>query len=426
MSLWTLDEIAKATGGAAHGKMVVTGVSIDTRSIGPGDLFVPLKDVRDGHNFIPSALEKGAAVLSERKISDVPAVRVNDSLRALEALGKAACTRSGAVRIGVTGSVGKTSVKEAIAAALGTAAHKSLKSYNNHWGVPLTMARMPAASKFGVFEMGMNHAGEISHLSEMLAPNIAVITKIAAVHLEHFENIEGIAAAKAEIFDGMEQGEIAVLPKDDAFFEFLKTRAQSKGLTVHGVGADDIDAGLNLKNIGAHHALNAAFAIKVAQICGVDVKVARKGLAAMPMLDGRGASFKTKLAGKTITVIDEAYNANPTSMAAAFEATRGMKGRKIAVLGDMGELGKTSLVLHAGLAKPLQSTGFGKVITVGPLMKNLTNTLPPAMRAAHCDDKSGVIAALKTEINNNDVVLLKASNSVGLGTIIKKLKEGAS
>lgn len=428
MSLWTSSEIARATGGTATGKWTAGGVSIDSRDIKPGDLFVPLKDIRDGHDFIPMAIERGASVLSEREISDVPAVQVKDSLRALEDLGRAACARSNALRIGVTGSVGKTSVKEAIAAALGACAptHKSVKSYNNHWGVPLTMARMPKASKFGVFEMGMNHAGEISGLSRLLAPEIAVITKIAAVHLEHFENIEGIAAAKAEIFDSMKKGGFAILPKDDDFFGFLSGRAKAKGLNIIAVGADDIDPKLKLKNIGIHHALNAAFALTVAKACGVNIAQARKGLSSMPMLDGRGASFKTEIAGKTVTIIDEAYNANPTSMAAAFAAASQIKGRKIAVLGDMGELGETAPKLHADLSVPLLAAGFEKIITVGPLMKNLRSALLPAYKGRHCDAAAGVIAALKAQIKNNDVVLLKASNSVDLGSVIKKIKEGAS
>ena len=425
-ALWTLSEIAKATGGTATADMAVTGVSIDTRDIAAGDLFVPLKDVRDGHDFIPMALEQGAAVLSERNIADVPAVQIKDSLRALEDMGRAACVRADAVRIGVTGSVGKTSVKEAIAAALGKGAHKSLKSYNNHWGVPLTMARMPKESAFGVFEMGMNHTGELSDLSKLLAPNIAVITKIAAVHLEHFENVEGIAAAKSEIFDGMETGGIAVLPKDDVFYGFLSAKAKACGLIVHGVGVDDVDGGLKLNNIGAHHALNAAFALKVAGLCGVSPKSARDGLRALPALEGRGARFKAQLFGKAITVIDEAYNANPTSMAAAFNVAASLSGRKVAVLGDMGELGQTAPSLHASLAAPLRSAGFDKVVTVGSLMKNLRAALPENMLAPHCSDKSGVIAALKSTLQNNDVVLFKASNSVGLGITVKNIKEGVS
>ena len=428
MTLWTSDEIAAATGGAARGEFTASGVSIDTRTIEAGELFVPLTDIRDGHDFIPIALEKGAAVLSAREIDNVPAVQVEDALTALERLGRAACARSKAVRIAVTGSVGKTSVKEAIAAALSACAptHKSIKSYNNHWGVPLTMVRMPKDSEFGVFETGMNHGGELSELSKLLAPDIAVVTKIAAVHLEHFKDVSDIAAAKAEIFDGMSSGGVAILPKEDDFFEFLSGRASAKGLKIIAVGQEDIDPKLKLKNLGNHHALNAAFALAVAKICKADMTRARKGISAMPMLDGRGASFKAVIAGKSVTIIDEAYNANPTSMAAAIVAATKIKGRKIAVLGDMGELGETAPQLHADLSVPLLAAGFEKIITVGPLMENLREALLPVHRGAHCADKTGVMAALKAEIKNKDVVLLKASNSVGLGSIIKNIKEGAS
>ena len=382
MSLWSAKDAAAATGGKPIGDWSVDGLSINTRTIKSSDLFVPLKDTRDGHDFIPDAIAKGAAVISERPISDAPALIVDDSLKALRALGVAACKRSGALRIAVTGSVGKTSVKEAIYAALCADAktHRSIKSFNNHWGVPLTMAVMPMESQFGVFETGMNHAGELSDLSALLAPHIAVITKIAAVHLEHFANVEAIAAAKAEIFDGMSAGGTAILPKDDAFFDYLSARALDKGLKIVAVGASDIDGSLKLQNLGEHHALNAAFALCASQLCGVDMTRAKQGLEMMPMLEGRGASFAANLDGKRITVIDEAYNANPTSMRAAFQAASLHKGRKIAVLGDMGELGDTAPTFHAELAQPISDASFSKVITVGPLMTCLQQALNPSLR----------------------------------------------
>jgi len=425
MSLWTAYEAEKATGGTAIGGWSVEGLSIDTRTIKSSDLFVPLKDARDGHDFIPMALEKGAAVISERAIDNVPALLVDDSLEALRDLGRAACKRSGARRIAVTGSVGKTSVKEAIYAALNSSVktHRSIKSFNNHWGVPLTMAVMPKTSAFGVFETGMNHAGELSDLSKLLAPNIAVITKIAAVHLEHFENVDAIAAAKAEIFDGMASGGVAVLPKDDVYFEYLSERAIAKGLSVIAVGREDIDPALVLKNAGEHHALNGAFALAVAKLCGVEMQKARRGLSSMPMLDGRGAAFETLINGKPVTIIDDAYNANPTSMRAAISAAGLRAGRKLAVLGDMGELGPTGPKLHAELAAPLSEAGFTKVITVGSLMQNLKDALPSEMRGAHVSDKTGVMAAINDIAKPNDIILFKGSNSVGLGTLITRFKE---
>lgn len=428
MSLWTAKDAAKATGGTAIGNWSVDGLSIDTRSINASDLFVPLKDARDGHDFIPMALEKGAAVISERALENVPALLVKDSLQSLRDLGKAACIRSGARRIAVTGSVGKTSVKEAIYAALSASVktHRSIKSFNNHWGVPLTMAVMPKDSAFGVFETGMNHAGELSDLSRLLAPNIAVITKIAAVHLEHFENVDAIAAAKAEIFDGMAKGGVAVLPKDDDYFEYLNARAIAKGLSVIAVGREDVDPSLILQNAGEHHALNGAFALAVAMLCGVDMQKARRGLSEMPMLDGRGAAFEAIINGKSVTIIDDAYNANPTSMRAAIAAAGLRAERKIAVLGDMGELGPTGPKLHAELATPLSEAGFAKVITVGSLMENLKDALPSDMHGAHVSDKTGVMTALNGIAKPNDIILFKASNSVGLGTLITRLKGQAA
>lgn len=428
MSLWTAYEAEKATGGTAIGGWSVEGLSIDTRTIKSSDLFVPLKDARDGHDFIPMALEKGAAVISERAIDSVPALLVADSLKALRDLGKAACKRSGARRIAVTGSVGKTSVKEAIYAALNSSVktHRSIKSFNNHWGVPLTMAVMPKDSAFGVFETGMNHAGELSDLSKLLAPNIAVITKIAAVHLEHFESVDAIAAAKAEIFDGMAKGGVAVLPKDDDYFDYLSARASAKDLSVIAVGREDIDPALILKNAGEHHALNGAFALAVAKLCGVNMQKARRGLSSMPMLDGRGAAFGTLINGKPVTIIDDAYNANPTSMRAAISAAGLRAGRKLAVLGDMGELGPTGPKLHAELVAPLSEAGFTKVITVGLLMQNLKDALPSNMHGAHVSDKTGVMAALNDIAKPNDIILFKGSNSVGLGTLITRLKGQAA
>ena len=235
-ALWTHINAAKATDGQAVGQWSVQGLSIDTRSLVPGDLFVPLKDIRDGHDFIPMALEKGAAaVISERPMGDVPALVVKDSLSALEHLARAARKRSSAIRIAVTGSVGKTSVKELIATLCRGAGktHASIKSYNNHWGVPLTLAGMAHDTQFGVFEMGMNHAGELKALSEIVAPNIAVITKIAAAHMAHFESIDAIALAKAEIFDalsgdGFSENGIAILPADSPHFAFLKDQVRAQ------------------------------------------------------------------------------------------------------------------------------------------------------------------------------------------------------
>ena len=421
MTLWSAKDAASATGGAAYGDWAVNGVSIDTRSIGTGDLFVPLKDARDGHDFIPMALEKGAVVMSERSISDVPSLKVNNAMDALRGLAVASRKRSKAIRIAVTGSVGKTSVKEALAIALAPsgATHKSIKSFNNHWGVPLMMAAMPKITKFAVFEAGMNHAGELTDLSSLIQPDIAIITKIAPAHLEFFASVDKIAEAKSEIFDGMSKGGIAVLNSDDNYFEFLSTRAKAKGLTVIGVSAKDFAGQLALS--GDHHRMNAALVMATVKAAGGNVGKAKTALSKMGAVTGRGATFKARLAGKSITVIDESYNANPVSMDAAIKAVSG-PGRRIAVLGDMLELGARSAELHGALAKTLVDAKYDKVITVGEQSRALANALPKDNHAAHVTNKDGVIAALKTIIKNNDRVLFKASNSVGLGTIIQNLR----
>lgn len=424
MSLWSARAAAKATGGNAVGEWSVSGLSIDTRSIQAGELFVPLKDQRDGHDFIPMALRKGAVVMSERPMADVPALLVGDSLSALESLGAAARDRSKALRIAVTGSVGKTSVKEMVAAALSPsgATHKSIKSFNNHWGVPLMLASMPKASRYGVFEAGMNHSGELSALSAMIKPHIAIITKIASAHLENFDNVDGIAAAKAEIFDGMEAGGTAILPADDDYFDFLSKRAKAKGLNVIAVGKADIDSDLSLRAKGDHHYTNAAFALAAVKLAKGNRAKAKMALSQMGAVKGRGETFKAHINGHGVTVIDESYNANPESMRAAIMAAAGYRARKVAVLGDMKELGPTAPQLHAALLGPLQAAGFERVITVGADMQALRDALPLSMRAMHATDKTGVAAALKSELQNKDVALFKASNSVGLGSVIDAIK----
>ncbi|MEE9346757.1 MAG: UDP-N-acetylmuramoyl-tripeptide--D-alanyl-D-alanine ligase [Robiginitomaculum sp.] len=450
--LWTGLDAARATGGNAIGAWSVSGLSIDTRTIKPGELFVPLKDMRDGHDFIPMALEKGAVVMSERAIDSVPALKVNDALIALRGLAVAARARCDALRIAVTGSVGKTSVKEAIYVALSPSAktHKSVKSFNNHWGVPLTLALMPRETQYGVLETGMNHAGELSDLSKLLAPNIAIITKIAEVHLEHFENIKAIARAKAEIFDGMEAGGTAILNADDDFFKFLSGKAKARGLKVVSVGVapsadicisgitasgrglkavisgDGFQVGLDLQNSGEHHALNAGFAIAAAYCAGANITKAAKALSALAPLKGRGEVFTSTIEGFKATIIDESYNANPTSMSAAIAAFgRSEKSaHKIAILGGMGELGKDELALNAAMAAPLLAHNIDRVITVGPLMRGLHNALPAAMRGPWVASATDVLSVLKTEIKQGSAVMLKGSNSIGLGAVITQLKQG--
>ena len=444
--LWTSADIATATSGEASGDFTVSGLSIDTRTIEAGDLFVPLKDVRDGHDFIPMAMEKGAGgALSENAVEG-HAVIVKDSLQALRDLGKEGVQRSQALRIAVTGSVGKTSVKEALAhmfAAFGNT-HKSLKSYNNHWGVPLTMARMPQETQFGVFEMGMNHAGELSDLSNLLRPDIALITTVAAVHLAHFENVEAIADAKAEIIEGLSKDGIVILNADNPYTPRIS--AKVKGHKIIYFGHDDkadvriisadvtaqgsqislmidgtqIDIDLNIP--GEHWVSNAASCMAVAHAAGLDLHKAAKALSGVKAEGGRGEISELSIDGKSITLIDEAYNANPTSMTAAIKLLGLKDGRRLAVLGDMAELGKDELAMHAGLTKPLEEAGVARVIVSGECMRALRGALPQPMRGAWTQDWAGALDALKGEIQDGDVVLVKGSNSAGLGKLVAALK----
>ena len=448
--LWTSADIAKATGGEATSDFTVSGLSIDTRTIEAGDLFVPLKDVRDGHDFIPMAMQKGAGgTLSENPVSG-PAVIVKDSLQALRDLGKEGVERSQALRIGVTGSVGKTSVKEALAhmfSAFGHT-HKSLKSYNNHWGVPLTMARMPQETEFGVFEMGMNHAGELSDLSHLLRPDIALITTVAGAHLAHFENVEAIADAKAEIIDGLRNNGTLILNADNPYTGRIKAKAAGKKIVTFGHASDadvrvilsethefgsevvlNIDGQnitLSLNIPGDHWVMNGAACLAVARVAGVDLHKAAKALGGVLAEGGRGEMLGLTIDGKSVTVIDEAYNANPTSMRAAINVLSLKPGRRLAVLGDMAELGKDEIQMHADLSAPLVEAGVSRVIVVGECMRALKGALPQPMRGAWARDWEFALGAVKDEIEDGDVILVKGSNSAQLGKLVTALKGEAA
>ncbi|WP_409431897.1 UDP-N-acetylmuramoyl-tripeptide--D-alanyl-D-alanine ligase [Litorimonas sp. RW-G-Af-16] len=445
--LWTSAAIATATGGKASADFDVTGVSIDSRSLEKGDLFVPLKDVRDGHEFIAGAISNGAAGTLSEIATDAPHIRVDDTLQALRDMGRARCEASDALRIAVTGSVGKTSVKEALAVMFYKFenTHKSLKSYNNHWGVPLTMARMSEDTRFGIFEAGMNHAGELSDLSALLQPNIALITTVAPAHLAHFKNVEAIADAKSEIMEGLTEGGVLILNADNAYTPQIKARADQLGKRVITFGrADDCDVvivtaqthehgsntrlRINQQQIdvtllvpGEHWIENGAACMAVAHAAGVDLRKAAMALRSVRAEAGRGAVHSVTVDGKSITIIDESYNANPTSMRAAINVLSLKPGRKLAVLGDMFELGADELAMHARLTEPLEAAGVARVITVGETMRALKGALPQAMRSSWANDWSEALSALKQELQDGDVVLIKASNSMGLGKVVTAL-----
>lgn len=454
--LWTSVEAAAAAGGTAVGEWEVSGISIDTRTLQAGDLFVPLKDVRDGHDFIPAAQERGAhAVMSERE-GFAPSLLVDDTLSALTQLGKAASERSDAIRIGVTGSVGKTSVKEALAhmfEGFGET-HKSIASYNNHWGVPLTMARMPMAAEFGVFEMGMNHAGEMSALSKTLLPQIALITTVAGAHLAHFESIEAIAQAKAEVIDGLVEGGTLILNGDNEYTPLIKSIAEKAGVKatqimtfgyaaendvaivdvrVHPqvtnirvrIGAQQID--ITTPMIGDHWVSNLAACMAAAKAAGIDLRKAARRFRTLGAIAGRGKQHQLNIGGKAITLIDESYNANPASMQAAIDVLSRAGGRKIAVLGDMFELGADELKFHSELSEPLEKADVARVFVTGECMRVLRGALPHTMRAAWCKDWETAKGALLSELQDGDTVLIKGSNATGLGKLTNALiEEGTS
>ena len=449
MSLWTSSDIANATGGETNAEFSVTGLSIDTRTLQKGDLFVAIKDVRDGHDFISQAIKAGASgVLAEKLVDDAPTVVVKDTMAALEALGQASRERSRALRIGVTGSVGKTSVKEALSTMFSIfgSTHKSQKSFNNHLGAPITLAAMPEDTEYGVFELGMNHAGELRALSNQVRPNIALITNVFGAHLANFENVEAIARAKAEIIEGLEEGGTVILNGDNEHTPLIKALAGDRNILTFGyeasndvvivstnshamggnvrlrVGYQQIDVTLAIP--GEHWFSNAAACMAVAKAADIDLRKAAMALRKVGAAQGRGDAHSLSLGGKPFTLIDESYNANPTSMRAAFSAAALKQGRKVAILGDMGELGADELEFHAGLAKPLEEAGFDRVIVKGESMRALRGALPQKLRAAWTETIDDAFEALKHEIQEGDVLLVKGSNAAQLGQLVQRLKEG--
>ena len=449
MTLWTSTEIAKATGGTATSEFEVAGLSIDTRSLKAGDLFVALKDARDGHEFIPAAIEAGAGgVLCEAVSDNTPAVVVPDSAKALEALGVHARNDRDALRIGVTGSVGKTSVKEALAVMLSAfeTTHKSIKSFNNYLGVPITLATIPSDAKYAVLEMGMNHAGEMSGLSKLAKPQIAIINNVVGAHLVHFDSVENIADAKAEIIDGMEPGGTLILNGDNEYTLRIRKKAIAAKLNVLTFGHSDKDdiaivsknshsAGGNVRLRierqqfdvtlmipGEHWFMNAAVCMAVAVAADLPLRRCAMALRKITPAPGRGDTHALTIDGKSVTLIDESYNANPASMQAAFAAAALRPGRKLALLGDMYELGADELELHRALAEPLVEAGFERVFMAGECMRLLMGALPQPMRAGWSSKPQALLTKLKGELREGDILLIKGSNASGVGKLVAQLK----
>jgi len=461
--LWTPDDFAAAVAGRAAGPDLapVTGVSIDTRTLEPGDAFFAIKGDRfDGHDFVAAALEKGAsvAVIGEdhaAKFDPAPGTLmiVPDVLDALRRLGQAARARTRARIIGITGSVGKTGTKEALRIALSRsgATHASVASYNNHWGVPLTLARMPAETEYGVFEMGMNAPGEIAALTRQVRPEIAIITTVEPVHLEFFGSVERIADAKAEIFEGLEPDGVAVLNADNAHFERLAGAARAQGARIVSFGeAEGSDT--RLKRVALHpecscvvadvlgtevaykfgapgrHLVGNSLAVLTAvKLVGADLALAALALADMHAPKGRGARFGLPVPGGDITVIDESYNANPASMRAALsllaQSEPGFRGRRIAVLGDMRELGATSDDLHRDLAGPVEEASVDLLFASGPHMKALYGEMPDLRRGLYAEKSEGLVAAVLDEVRAGDVVMIKGSLGSRMGPVVEALRK---
>jgi len=466
-ALWTAAEAEAATGGRATRAFAVTGISIDTRSLGPGDLFVALKDVRDGHDFVADALERGAAAALVSRIpegcGDAPLLIVPDVLAALAALGAAGRARSAARVVAVTGSVGKTSTKEMLRAVLAGQGrvHAAEASFNNHWGVPLTLARMPRDAEFAVIEIGMNHPGEIEPLARLTRPHVALITTVAPAHLEAFDSLEGIAREKAAIFAGLEPGGIAVIPSGLAVTPILATAAQAAGARVirFGVEAGDdwqaeqlrlmADAvvvsarhsgGLLLYKVataGRHFATNALGVLAVAAALGSDPAIAACDIGRWRPPAGRGRRERVQLdiveAQMAFDLIDDAYNANPTSMAAAFEVLaaaeprngigRVREGRRIAILGDMLELGEGEIAAHEALARDPAMAAVQLVHCVGPRMRALWQALPKSRRGEWHETAPALAARAHQLVDAGDVVLVKGSKGSKVSQVVDALRK---
>ena len=449
--LWDSNEIAHAVGGEARGgDFIARGVSIDTRTLEPGDLFIALAGERDGHEFLDTARTRGAAGALVSRETGGPRVVVADTFDGLQAMALSARERAPhARRCAVTGSVGKTSVTQAIASGLALAgrAHSSVKSYNNHIGVPLTLARMPRETERAVFEVGMNHADEITPLSRMIQPHVVAITTVGPVHIENFADGEaGVAKAKAEVFAGMRPGAVAVLNADNPWFEFLRAEAVRWKLEVRAFGsAAGCDARLTgftagdgavveatidgnplrfpIRLSGSHWGLNSLCALMSLEAMNVEQGVALSALAAFEPLDGRGAERRVRLRGGEFLLIDESYNANPVSMAAALDSlgARPVAGRRLVALTDMLELGEDGPAYHAALAAALEAARVDLVFCAGPLMRSLWDALPSTRRGGYADTASALVGAVEAALSAGDVVMVKGSKGSRAAAIAEAL-----
>jgi UDP-N-acetylmuramoyl-tripeptide--D-alanyl-D-alanine ligase len=461
--LWTTEAMAEAMRAETSGALPagITGLSIDTRTIAPNEAYFAIKgDVHDGHAFVDAALKAGAglAVVERAQRSkfaaNAPLLVVDDVLAALVDLARAARARLGAQIIAVTGSVGKTSTKEALRRVLEAQGetHASVASFNNHWGVPLSLARCSETARFAVFEIGMNHSGEIEPLVKLVRPHFAIITTVEPVHLEFFDGIEGIADAKAEIFNGLEPGGVAILNRDNSQFARLEKQASKVGVSrIVTFGADDkaearlLDVALHptcsavhasilghdvtykVGMPGRHMAMNSLAVLAAASLMGADLALAALTLSQVQPATGRGARHILELAGGEATLIDESYNANPASMAAALNvlgaAAIGPRGRRIAVLGDMLELGPQGAELHRGLLEAIQANNVDLVFCCGPLMRQLWDALSSGKRGGYADSSAALESQVLAGIRAGDAVMVKGSLGSRMKPIVTALEK---
>jgi len=451
-ALWTSQEISTATGGNASEPFEVTGVTFDSREVQSGDLFVAMPGtVHDGHRFVDGAFAAGAAGAIVSQPVDGPHILVEDTFAALQALGRASRERSQSRIFGVTGSVGKTSTKEALFAALDRnrpgKVHRSVKSYNNHTGVPLSLARMPRDAEFAVLEMGMNKAGEIAALTRQVRPHVALITAIAPAHIENLGSEEAIADAKAEVFEGLEPGGVAIVPNDTPHRDRLVRAARRHAARIITFGGGDADVHavhavtaegggslisaalleseltFTISQRGAHWVSNALAVLTAVEAVGGDIALAGLALADLGGIKGRGERHVIAVDGGQILLIDESYNANPASMAATLKSLGEERdiSRRIAVLGPMRELGPHSADLHAGLAPAVLAAQINRLILIGEEMRPLDEALGDRVPVDRVDSVEEAIESLRRMVRSGDAVLVKASNSVGLAKLVESM-----
>ncbi len=455
--LWQARVAAQAMGGTVGSDYEINGISIDTRTIARGDLFVALKAARDGHDFVEQALNKGATGalvshipkgLSEAMISRL--IIVDDVLQGLERLALAARNRLKGKLVGVTGSVGKTSSKEMLRDMLSRQGkcHAAEASYNNHWGVPLTLARMPADTDFAIIEIGMNHPGEIAPLAKMAAPHVAMITTVAPAHLAAFKDVDGIAIEKAAICEGLVEGGVSVFHGDLAVSPILQAAWSGKSIsfgqhpentavlqdvllenncTKVTARMKDQPVEFTLSTAGRHFASNALGCLAVVEALGADLNQAAQDLIHWAPPEGRGAREVIRMAEGAFELIDDAFNANPSSMGVALEVLAKSQvshsGRKIAVLGDMLELGETEISLHSDIALLEWIENIDEIHTVGPLMKHLWNCLPAPKRGHHFETAKAGVDVIKAHIKEHDIVLVKGSKGSRVSLLVASLRE---